>query len=174
MSSCAASRADGVCDSACNVASCGFDGGDCDVDGGLTWGGYELAEHIGFDGLAKGGAGAIVSGASVTMLSCVIISNHADVGGAFYVQGCRADRSNDAPCDADLMSSSSRLTLQNSTSIANVGGSGGGLIYATIGAVITIISHTSDADGAVSEGGVLRASQGSVCLLYTSPSPRDS
>ena len=31
---------------------------------------FELAEHVGFDGLAKGGVGAIVSGASVTMKSC--------------------------------------------------------------------------------------------------------
>ena len=66
---------------------------------GMAWGGYDLAEHAGFDGLGKGGVGAVVSGAHVTMSRCSFVSNHAALGGVFYVQGCLPERSNDAPCD---------------------------------------------------------------------------
>ena len=91
--SCTTSRGDGVCDEACNNAACGFDGGDCDVDAGLMWGGYNLAEQVGSDGMGKGGVGVIASGAHVVLTECSFSSNKAELGGAFYVQGCRADRS---------------------------------------------------------------------------------
>ena len=86
---CAAKRGDGTCDAACNSAACGHDGGDCFAngpDGGLAWGGFDLAEHTGFDGRSKGGVGVIIGGSHVSMLNCSFDGNAADFGGAFYVQ----------------------------------------------------------------------------------------
>ena len=106
---------------------------------GMAWGGFDLAEHAGFDGLGKGGVGAVVSGAHVTMSRCSFVSNHAALGGVFYVQGCLPERSNDAPCDEAVASASSRLTLHDCTSSANHAGHGG-LAYVTIGAVVDIVT----------------------------------
>ena len=80
--SCTALRGDGTCNTECNMAICGFDGGDCDIDLSLAWGGFDRAEHVGFDGMSKGGAGAIVGGAVVTFDACRFDGNQADLGGA--------------------------------------------------------------------------------------------
>jgi hypothetical protein len=60
VAACLSTRADGVCDAACDLPQCGHDGGDCAVDRGLAWGGYDLAEQLGFDGRSKGGVGLVI------------------------------------------------------------------------------------------------------------------
>ena len=165
---CATTRGDGVCDSACNVAACGFDGGDCSVDAGLTWGGYDLAEQVGFDGLGKGGVGVVASGAHATLTACTFDGNRGELGGAFYVQGCRPDRSNDAPCAASLAVASSRLTLTRCSSLDNEAELHGGLVYATMQAVVSVDGHVAELDHAASEGGFVWAGQGSQLSLARS------
>ena len=98
------------------------------------------------------GVGVIASGAHVVLTECSFSSNKAELGGAFYVQGCRADRSEDAPCDATLAAASSRLTVHRSTSDGNTADVNGGLVYATMQAVVSVDGLVADRDAAAFDG----------------------
>lgn len=132
--SCTALRGDGTCNTECNVAMCGFDGGDCDIDLSLAWGGFDRAEHVGFDGMSKGGAGAIVGGAVVTFDACRFDGNQADLGGALYVQGCDTDRSSDAPCPEAVRAagSTSSVLLRATNANNNRANVDGGMVSCLI------------------------------------------
>ena len=74
---------------------------------------------MGFDGRSKGGVGLVIGGAHATLLQCTLEGNAAELGGAFYVQGCDESRSREALCDAALAASGgTRLFLPISPCIS--------------------------------------------------------
>ena len=163
---CTDTRGDGTCDVACDVASCGFDGGDCTTDAGLSWGGFDLSEQLGFDGRAKGGVGLVSGGASVLLSGCDFTDNAAGLGGAFYVQGCLVDREADAPCPSSVMDAggTSVLELRDCSASSNRAAEDGGLVYAAIGARVVIsrlVAHNNSAGGG---GGLLAAYRSTVTV----------
>ena len=66
---------------------------------------------MGFDGRSKGGVGLVIGGAHATLLQCTLEGNVAELGGAFYVQGCDESRSREALCDAALAASGGTRVL---------------------------------------------------------------
>ena len=155
---------DGTCDDECNNADCGFDAGDCSIDVSLSYGGYELAEHVGFDGFSKGGDAALIGGASGTFTSCTFENSAADLGGSFYVQGCRSSRATDAPCTNVPLGGTSVLTLVD----CNVTGTAalrGGFAYVAVGGTATLTNVRSAGTSAEEQGGLVWASQARVTVL---------
>ena len=159
----------GACDNACNNKYCGFDSGDCSTDVSSSFGGYNLAEHVGFDGHAKGGVGALLGGATATISGSRFEHNKADLGGAFYVQGCTTLRKSDAPCPYVALGETSAVTVTDSTV---VGGEAerGGFIYSAIGATVGVERVSASAGKASQQGGLLWASQTTVTIKDTNVS----
>ena len=67
---------------------------------------------MGFDGRSKGGVGLVIGGAHATLLHCTLDGNAAELGGAFYVQGCDESRSREALCPSALASSGGTSILE--------------------------------------------------------------
>ena len=165
-SACTNLAGNGACDSACNNKYCGFDRGDCSTDVTSSWGGYDLAEHVGFDGHAKGGVGALLGGASATISGSHFEHNKADLGGAFYVQGCTTRRASDAPCPYVDLGETSSILVTDST-IVGADAERGGFIYSAIGATVDVERVRASAGRASQQGGLLWASQSTITIKDT-------
>ena len=164
--SCTATLGDGTCNVACNLPACGYDGGDCVLSATEVWGGFDLAATVGFDGFSKGGAGIVVGGASAVLTKCTLKNNKADLGGAFYVQGCKADRSSDAPCRTSALAAgrTSGITLVDTDADDNIAHAKGGVVYAAIGASVTLQRVNANRNRASSAGGAVWTSQSQVTV----------
>ena len=68
----------------------------------------------------------------------IMRNNRADLGAAIYIQGCKADRSSDAPCRATTLAEgqTSSLRLVDTAAEDNTARADGGLVYASIGATV--------------------------------------
>ena len=166
-STCVNTRADGTCDAACDNAECGFDGGDCGIDAGMSWGGVDLAEQLGFDGFSKGGTGLLTGGAHVKLIDCQVEDSAADLGGAFYVQGCDASRSRgasaDAPCSDELLDGGVTTELEVQGGIlATSSAHRGGLIYTDINAKLKLRGASLHGARAADQGGAVWAARSTV------------
>ena len=160
---CTTSRGDGNCDSRCNNAACGYDGGDCAVDKTMMWGGYELAEHVGFDGFSKGGVGLFIGGAKGIFKNCTFENSAADLGGAFYIQGCDSSRATDAPCVSVPSGETSSLELQdcNATGASAVRG---GFIYVAMRGKVTVSNLRLSGTKVEEQGGLVWSSKSDVTV----------
>ena len=160
-----------MCNSQCNNKYCGFDQGDCSTDVTSAWGGFNLAEHVGFDGHSKGGVGALLGGATATIRRSRFEYNTADLGGAFYVQGCTTLRASDAPCPSvsATLGDTSAITVTDST-VVGAEAERGGFVYSAIGAIVELERVRASAGRASQQGGLLWASQTTVSIKDTNVS----